>query len=47
MQDGVQDGSRQVLQACGSSTVPVGISDELETDQMPCLIEHYFTNTRI
>ena len=47
IQDGVQDGSQQILQTRGSSALPVGMSDGFETDQMPYLIEQHFTNSRI
>ena len=46
-QDSVQDGSRQVLQTCGSGTLPVSMSDGFVTDQIPCLINKHFTSTRI
>ena len=47
IQDGVQDGSRQVLQTRGSSTLPVGMSDGFVTNQMPYLIKQHFANFRI
>ena len=47
IQDGVLDGSQQVLQTGGSSTLPVGMSDGIVTYQMPYLIEQHFTNSRI
>ena len=40
------DYTRQVLQPFGSGIIPVGMSDEFVTDQIPCLIEQHFTNMR-
>ena len=44
--DGIQDGTRPVLQSCGCSILPVGMSDGFVTDPIPCLIEQHFTNMR-
>ena len=44
IQDGVHDGTRQVLQPCGSDILPVGMSDGFVTDQIPGLIDQHFTN---
>ena len=43
IQDGVQDGTRQVLQSCVSSVLPEGMSDGFVTDLTHCLIEQHFT----
>ena len=40
------DYTRQVLQPFGNGIIPVGMSDEFVTDQIPCLIEQHFTNMR-
>ena len=40
------DYTRHVLQPFGSGIIPVGMSDEFATDQIPCLIEQHFTNMR-
>ena len=47
IQDGIPNGSQQVLQTRGRSTLPVGMSDWFVTDQKPCLIEQHFTNMGI
>ena len=47
IQDGVQDNSQQVLQARGSSTLPVGMSDGFVTDQTPYQIDQHFTSSCI
>ena len=35
------------LQTCGSGTLPVGMSGGFVTDQMSCLVEKHFNDTRI
>ena len=47
IQDGIQDGSRQVLQTCGGGNLTVRMSDGFVTDQIPCLVDKHFTYTCI
>ena len=47
IQDGIQNGSGQILRTGGSGTIPVGMSDGFVTDKMPCLMEKHFINTCI
>ena len=44
IQDGILNGSQQILQTRGSGTIPVGMSGGFVTYQMPRLYKHVYLN---